>query len=437
MFNPKLLNHQQVPASQLLRSLQNGAREWGYAGAVDMSDVGMGKTYCDLAAALETGRRVAVLCPVVGVEGWRKAFSHFGAEPYHIGSYEAVRGNWRPSIGQFGDKYFEWNNPSDIIIIADEAQITRNMDSITTACIGGAIKQQIPIICASATLALSPLELRIAGRITGLHKGGEDWIRFMYGNGCRYNENEDRWWWDKSYTKKLVEIHKRLIPQRGCRMRKSDLGDEYAGTTIEVLPFIVEEFYEIERKWENADKQARWMQAQGIDRNVIMNVRRGNRMKAWKASEMALVPHVCKKIQEDVKNGNSVAAFFSFTESRELAGSILGTKDGFFGGQSPKKRKELIEKFQLNEIHILLSNIGAGGASVSLHDTTGTRPRVSYIFPTDQPVKMGQAVGRIDRCGGKTHAKQYIPCIAGGMSQFMVEGCAKKLRQLQILNDGQ
>jgi hypothetical protein len=219
-------------------------------------------------------------------------------------------------------------------------------------------------------------------------------------------------------------------------MRKSDLGESYAGTTIEVMPFIVLESQEIERKWANVDRQIRWMESQGIDRQIIMNVRRGNRMKVWKASEMALVPHVCHKIKEEVASGSSVAAFFSFTESRELAGSILGTKDGFYGGQSPKKRKELIEKFQLNEIHILLSNIGAGGASVSLHDTIGTRPRVSFIFPTDQPVKMGQAIGRIDRCGGKTHARQYIPCIAGGMSQFMVESCAKKLRQLKILNDG-
>ena len=436
MFSNKLLSHQQVPASQLLRALQNGVSEWGYSGAVDMSEVGMGKTYCDLAAALATGRKVAVLCPVVGVEGWKKAFEHFGAEPYHIGSYEAVRGNWRPAIGQFGDRYFKWNNPSDIIIIADEAQITRNMDSITTACIGGAIKQQIPIICASATLALSPLELRIAGRIAGLHSGGDDWIRFMRENGCRYSQDEDRWWWNKHETDKLVSIHKTLIPNRGCRMRKTDLGDDYAGTTIEVMPFVVAESQDIETKWANVDRQIRWMESQGVDRQIILNVRRGNRMKVWKASEMALVPHVCQMIQKNVSEGASVAAFFSFTESRELACSILGTKDGFYGGQSPKKRKILIEKFQLNEIHILLSNIGAGGASVSLHDTTGARPRVSYIFPTDQPVKMGQAIGRIDRCGGKTHAKQYIPCIAGGMSQFMVESCAKKLKQLQILNDG-
>jgi len=432
----KLYDYQIKPAQQIIRALQNGESEWGYPGAVDMSEVGTGKTATDLAAALATGRKVAVLCPVVGISGWHKMFDHFGAEPYHIGSYEAVRGNWRPEIGQFDGDYFKWNNPQDIVIIADEAQITRNMDSITTACIGGAIRQKIPIICASATLALSPLELRIAGRITGLHGGGDDWIRFIKENGCRYDKDDDRWWWNKCEIDRLSDIHKILIPQRGCRMRKSDIGD-HPGTTIEVMPFNVPNGREIDAEWDAIERKVRWMEHnRQIDRGVIINVRRSGRMKVWKKSELALVPHVCQRIKQDIANGNSVAAFFSFTESRELAGSILGTTDGFYGGQSPKKRKELIERFQSNEIHILLSNIGAGGASVSLHDTTGTRPRIAYIFPTDQPVKMGQAVGRIDRSGGKTHAHQYIPCVAGGVSQRMVESCARKLEQLAVLNDG-
>jgi hypothetical protein len=434
-MNPLLYDYQKSHAAQLLRALQNGEREWGYPGAVDMSDVGTGKTAVDLAAALATGRKVAVLCPVVGISGWQKMFQHFGAEPYHIGSYEAVRGNWREGIGKFEGDYFKWENPQDIVLIADEAQITRNMDSITTACIGGAIRQKIPMICASATLALSPLELRIAGRITGLHRGGEDWIRFMRENGGRYEPDENRWWWNKYEIEKLADIHKILIPQRGCRMKKSDIGD-HPGTTIEVLPFFVEEAQAIENEWNKIESQVRRMEMSGCKREVILNVRRGGRMRVWKKSEMALVPHVCARIKDDLAAGNSVTAFFSFTESRELAGTILGTNNGFFGGQNPKKRKELIDKFQSNEIHVLLSNIGAGGASVSIHDTTGDRPRIAYIFPTDQPVKMGQAIGRIDRSGGKTHAHQYIPCVAGGISQRMVESCARKLEQLAVLNDG-
>ena len=85
---------------------------------------------------------------------------------------------------------------------------------------------------------------------------------------------------------------------------------------------------------------------------------------------------------------------------------------------------------------VLLNNIAAGGASVSLQDLTGEYPRISYIFPTDSPVKFGQAPGRIDRQGGKTPTIQWIPCVAGSLSERMVGATTKKMLQLNALNDG-
>ncbi len=117
-------------------------------------------------------------------------------------------------------------------------------------------------------------------------------------------------------------------------------------------------------------------------------------------------------------------------------GHLLGTHAGFYGGQQAKERVYWQREFQANRQHVLLSNIGAGGSSVSLHDTTGKRPRVSYIFPCDNPVKMGQAPGRIDRSGGMTFSQQWIPCVAGTLSERMVKQTARKLMQLARLNDG-
>ena len=83
----RLRGYQMIPARQLYRALKHGRMEWGYPGAVDFSDMGTGKTYMGLAAALATGRKVIVLCPVVGRAGWERAFTHFGAEPHFIGTY--------------------------------------------------------------------------------------------------------------------------------------------------------------------------------------------------------------------------------------------------------------------------------------------------------------------------------------------------------------
>jgi len=401
-----------------------------------MSDLGTGKTYVDLAAMTEIRKKIVVLCPVAGMEGWKKAFQLFGITPHFIGTYEAVRGNWRPEVGRFGDKFFEWEDAEQIGIILDEAQMVKAGDNITTAVAGGAIVQRIPIIAASATLAISPLELRIAGRITGLHNGGKDWKRFIQDNECHYNEEEDRWWFNRHAEWVLADLHKQLIPERGCRMVKADATTDHPGSTIQVLPIECEEGPAIEKAWSKIEWVVGKMEEEGKPRQMIQNLRRAGRMRVWKQSEMALIPHVARRIQADIAAGNSVVAFLNFTEAREALGSILGTNAGIYGGMSHKKKNHWITEFQENRCHVLLNNIGAGGASVSLHDLTGDRPRVSYIFPSDRHVAAGQAVGRIDRIGGKTHAMQWIPCVKGTLSERMVESTAAKLSRLAILNDG-
>lgn len=431
-----LHGYQRQPARQIFRALTHGLHEWDYPGGVDLSDVGTGKSYMDAAAALATGRRPVVLCPVVGVEGWKSVFKAFGTEAHHVGSYEAVRGGWRKEIGDFKDGKFVWRNTSNIVLILDECHIIKGQESMTAATMGGAINAAVPIIAASATMATSPVDMRIAGRIAGLHKGGADWKRFLQEKKAEYDPDEERWKWDRRKNLYMLdEIHRILIPQRGARVRKADMGEQ-PGTTIQVLPFDVPEKAEIEKAWRELDEKTRWMERERMPKEQVRNFRRAGRTRIWKRSEMALVPLVCERAKQCLAEGKSVVLFFSFTASRLLAGKIMKTKDGFFGGQNQKQRERIKAEFQANRIHVLLCNIGAAGASVSLHDTTGERPRETFIFPTDNPVKMGQAPGRVDRNGGKTHSLQWIPCIGGGFSQRMVESTARKLTALSVLNDG-
>lgn len=432
-----LKDYQRQPARQLLRALQYGPAEWGYPGGDDLSDVGVGKTYMDTAAALATGRAPVVLCPVVGIDGWRACFQRFGREPRFIGSYEAVRGGWRPELGKFIDGRFIWKDTSDIVLILDEAQMVKGQDSMTAATIGGAINATVPIIAASATMASSVVDLRIAGRITGLHEGGKDWTRFLLQHKAEYDDVEKRWTWDRRrHLHMLDEIHRILIPARGCRVRKADMGEQ-PGTTISVLPiFDVPEAVEIEKAWRELDDTTRRMERQQCPREQITNYRRGARTRIWKRSELALVPFVVERVKACLAEGKSVVMFFSFTASRQLAGKLLKTKDGIFGGQTPGQREKAKKDFQANRIRVLLCNIGAAGASANLQDLTGEHPRETFIFPTDNPVKMGQAPGRVDRFGGQTHSYQWIPCIAGGFSERMVKSTARKLLANSVLNDG-
>lgn len=428
----KLRPYQVTPARQLFRALNQGREEWGYPGALDTSDMGTGKTYMDLAAALATGRKIIVLCPVVGKGGWERAFQHFGAEPHFIGTYEGLRSGNRPRVvAQDEAGEFRWQDAGEIILILDEAQALRHDDTLNVKLCSAAIRQGIPILVASATLAIDPREFRFAGRIVGLHDGAEDWTRFLLRHGCTKAKGATTWKWDGDLSA-LARINSRLFPRRGCRVRKQDLGDDCPETEINVLPIRCEAGDRIAALWRDTERHLERLRG---TRHYEMEFRRC-RMKIWQASEMALAEPIAARIRQDVRDGRSVAAFVSFTGTRMAIARILKTNAGFYGGQPLARRQYFERQFQENREHILVNQIGAGGASVSLHDTTGDRPRSAYIFPTDNPVHMRQATGRVDRVGGMTKSMQWIPCVAGTISERMVERARKKMLGFDTLNDG-
>lgn len=431
--------YQVTPARQLLRALLCGPSEWGYSGAVDLSDVGVGKSYMDAAAALSTGRRPIVLCPVVGKEGWARTFKALGREPLFIGSYEAVRGGWRSDVATLEGRFFKWKNTRDAIIIMDEAQKVKGDQSMTTALLGGAIMAQIPIIAASATMGCSPVDLRIAGRVTGLHNGGADWRRFLLENGCWLDEEENppRWKFNPRFSHVLDDINNILIPQRGCRVRKADMGEQ-PGTTITPLEIDAKEAPALLEEWKELQDKLRGMRANPdrFNADVIRGVKRAAEIRLWKKYEMAMVKPVAARVKACLDEGKSVVVFFSFTPSRVAMGKILKTKDGFFGGQSKNQRARIEAEFQANRIHVLLCNIKAASSSVSLHDLTGERPRETFIFPSNNPDAMGQAPGRVDRQGGQTHSQQWIPYIPSPFMNNLLKMSMAKQKRMETLNNG-
>lgn len=436
-----LLPHQIPGAEQLHRALTHGQEEWGYPGAADLSDVGVGKSFMDLHSMLKVCPNVIVLCPKVGETGWRKTFAAFNTEPHHLSSYEAVKGGWRDNVATLqADGSFLWHNSGQVGLILDEAQSVKGMDTLAAKCIGGAIRAGIPIIASSASMASSPLELRIAGRITGLHKGGNDWKRFMVEYGCRWVEADEKWVWSNKKRYQLERLHHILIPQRGCRIRKADMG-EMPGHTIKILPIECEEGPQIQKDWMAGNAEIAKLKDKDYPRLVLVGIRRKIRTRLWVQSEAVLVPHVAKLMKADLAAGKSVLAFTAFTDTREALGKLMGTSDGFHGGQTGKRgehiRANLIRDFQANRIRVLLNQMKAGGSSVSLDDITGEFPRVTYLFPSDSGEAMAQVPGRTaDRATTKSHATIYIPCVAGTLSQQMVASTMRKVLAMSSFNDG-
>lgn len=343
-------------------------------------------------------------------------------------------GGRRFTQGSSGDSLYDFEVEETHCYYASGVLVhnCRHDDTLTVRCCSAAIRQGIPIIVASATIATSPLEMRFAGRIVGLHGGEDDWHRWLINHGCEKRGQSYKW---DGKAHHLQRINTQLFPWRGARVRKQDLGDECPETIIETLPMHIPEAARIEQEWRDTEEMLNRLARQMSGAQLKMKEQQAH-MKMWQRCEMALVPHLAERIKNDVKEGNSVAVFMSFNESRIQLSKLLNTTAGFYGGQPLAKRQYWEKEFQADRQHILVNNIGAGGASVSLHDVNGWRARIAYILPTDHVIKLEQATGRVDRVGGKSLSRQYIPFVAGSMTEKMIARTRRKMANIATINDG-
>ena len=107
------------------------------------------------------------------------------------------------------------------------------------------------------------------------------------------------------------------------------------------------------------------------------------------------------------------------------------------GGQTPKQRERDIDAFQADEKRLMLVNIKAGNAGVSLHDLNGNHPRESIISPTYSAIDMIQSMGRIHRAEAKTPTVQNVMFAAQTIEENVCRRVADKLNSLSVFNDNE
>ena len=79
--------------------------------------------------------------------------------------------------------------------------------------------------------------------------------------------------------------------------------------------------------------------------------------------------------------------------------------------------------------------MGAGAASISLHDLDGVFPRNSLISPNWSAILTLQAIGRIYRANGKSPCLQEF-LFASDIEERQRARVAAKVRNISELNDG-
>jgi superfamily II DNA or RNA helicase len=394
---------------------------------------GVGKTFCALGIARELGKRIAVICPKPITTDWHRAAKMMGVEVFEICGWEWAK-TGKSQMGRWTDdkkKEFRFMLPPDVMLIFDEVHRGKGEATQNAYLVRDSVVQNIPAVALSATIADDPTKLWALGQFLGLHQGGKDYFRFLSQNGCRKTRFGMEFTGGHSVLKKL---HSRIYPERGNRLRHSDLGDAFPETLIKAKAFDMDNAKKIAGEYD--DLCNRIEELRGLE-NFSANVL-AEQTRARQRIELHKAPAVCAMVRDMVEEGNSVFVAVNYTETRKFILDELKTTCSIHGGQDEMERRGNIDAFQRDDSRVIVGIIQACREGLNLHDLNGNHPRVALIMPSPSVFDLKQVLGRVHRSGGKSKSLQYIVYAAGvGIEESICEKLDTKLKRLDVLADGE
>jgi superfamily II DNA or RNA helicase len=394
---------------------------------------GVGKTFCALGIARELGKRIAVMAPKAILTDWHRAAKMMKVETFEVTNWEWVR-TGKSKMGRWTDdkkKEFRYYLPDDVILIIDEVHRGKAEGSSQNSfLVRDSVVQNIPAIALSATIADDPTKLWAIGQFLGLHQGGKDYFRFLSQNGCRKTRFGMQFTGGNSVLKRL---HSRIYPEKGNRLRHSDLGDAFPETLIKAKAFDMDNAKKIAGEYDDLCNRIEELRMQeNFSANVL-----AEQTRARQRIEMLKAPAVAAMARDLIEEGNSIFIAVNYTETREWLMEELKTDCAIFGGQNEIDRRGKIDSFQNDKSRVIIGVIQACREGLNLHDLNGNHPRVALIMPCPSIFDTRQVLGRVHRAGGKSKSIQFLVYAAGvPIEESICEKLDEKLKRLDLLNDG-
>jgi superfamily II DNA or RNA helicase len=418
-----------------LTSVQMGVASMNkYNRALLGHSTGVGKTFCALGIAREFGKRIAVMAPKAILSDWHRAAKMMGVETFEVTNWEWVR-TGKSKMGRWTDdkkKEFRYYLPNDVILILDEVHRGKAEGSSQNSyLVRDAVVQNIPAIALSATIADDPTKLWAIGQFLGLHQGGKDYFRFLSQNGCRKTRFGMQFTGGHSVLKRL---HSRIYPERGNRLRHSDLGEAFPETLIKAKAFDMDNAKKIAGEYDELCNRIEELRmAENFSANVL-----AEQTRARQKIELLKCPAVAAMARDLIEEGNSVFIAVNYTESRQWLMEELKTTCSIHGGQQDIERRGNIDSFQRDQSRVIIGIIQATREGLNLHDINGNHPRVALIMPCPSIFDTRQVLGRVHRAGGKSRSIQYLVYAAGvPIEESICEKLDEKLKRLDLLSDGE
>ena len=438
-----LLPPQREHAVSLLNSLYiNGV-------ACDQSETGTGKTYVAAWLAKNLNSPVVIVCPKVVIPSWTKVLSYFGIKAHCLINYEKLmRGNTEhlnfKDGKDNGPSDYVINFPKNSLVILDEVHKCKSATSKNSDFLIKLKMDGYKSLLLSATAATNPLEMKAFGFATTLHNL-VSYRQFITSSGAyagRYGGFQIDLQSQKT-VEAMSNIHNTLfnLYKVSSRMTRKMFDKIFPDNHVMADCFDMgTNTDKINRVYLQMEAEMAALEESSINYSqhhfAIMT-------KARRMAELLKVPTMVEMIEDWYDEGISPVVFVNFTDTVEAIEKQLAKNRKFdgkiariVGGQSDKVRQNDIELFQSDVKRIMIANLAAGNAGVSLHDLNGNFARGSIISPSYSAINLLQALGRIHRAEGKTTCIQKVMFAAGTIE---VEACKRvqcKLNNLECLNDG-
>jgi len=438
-----LLPPQREHAFSLLNSLYiNGV-------ACDQSETGTGKTYVAAWIAKNLNSPVVIVCPKVVIPSWTKVLSHFGIKAHCLINYEKLmRGNTEHLSFKDGkdDSASDYiiNFPKNSLVILDEVHKCKSSTSKNSDFLIKLKMDGYKSLLLSATAATNPLEMKAFGFATTLHNL-TSYRQFITDSGA-YVGRFGGYQIDLA-SQRTVEamsnIHDKLfnLYKVSSRMTRKMFDKIFPDNHVMAECFDMgSNTDKINRVYQQMEAELAALEESSVNYSqhhfAIMT-------KARRMAELLKVPTMVEMIEDWFDEGISPVVFVNFTDTVDAIIKQLSKNrkfDGLIakivGGQSDKVRQKDIELFQSDTKRIMIANLAAGNAGVSLHDLIGNHPRGAIISPSYSAINLLQALGRCHRAEGKTTVIQKILFAASTIEEEACKRVQSKLNALECLNDG-
>lgn len=443
MNTDSLLAPQREHAVNMLNSIyMNGV-------AADLSETGTGKTYVAAWVAKQLNVPLVVICPKVVRKSWNEVLAKFGIKANVVINYEKLtRGNtsyltFKNDKDEYAENY-QFGFPKDALVILDETHKCKALKSKNSTMLVALKQNGYKLFLLSATAATNPVEMRSFGYATFLHNLA-NFKNFL--SSCNVRTNRFGAFeidMANNVTRQAMsDIHDTLFNKLKVagRMTRKMFGNIFPDNRVMAEAFDMgANTDKINRVYELMEAELAALEESSSNYKqhqfAIMT-------KARRMAELLKVPTFVEMIEDLYDEGISPVIFVNYTETVEAIKKKLEQKNKFkdqiafiVGGQSNTNRDRDIEMFQNNTKRIMIANLSAGNAGISLHDLIGNNPRHSIISPSFSAIQLIQALGRIHRAEGKSPCIQKVVFAAGTIEEDACYRVQAKINNLDALNDG-